>query len=345
MKKRLLSMTLAGVMAAGMLAGCGSSGSTDTKGSAASSGSGDYYLDFVFKTTSNEYTQYLMAGVKAAAKDLGVQADMKGATSETSYDEQQNMIETDLNSGKYDALITAPLQGDTVATLIQDVDTPVFAIDGDFQSDKKISFIGISQFNAAESGGEAAVEAAKKAGWKELNAICIAGVRGDEAAEDRKNGYKEGVEANGGTFLDDEVQYADSVADKAVNSMEAIMQNHPEGIAMILCHNDDCAMAAARAAKNNEAYKDTIFVGIDGNISACESILNGEETMTVASDTYGTGYNAVVTAVDYLNGKDVDSFVESDVQIVTKDNAQEHMDKLKKQLASLDKSEIGSAAE
>lgn len=345
MKKRLLSMTLAGVMAVGMLTGCNSSGSTGAKGSADSSGSGDYYLDFVFKTTSNEYTQYLMAGVKAAANDLGVQADMKGATSETSYDEQQNMIETDLNSNKYDALITAPLQGDTVATLIQDTDTPVFAIDGDFESDKKISFIGISQFNAAKSGGEAAVEAAKKAGWNDLNAICIAGVRGDEAAEDRKNGYKEGVEASGGTFLEDEVQYADSVADKAVNSMEAIMQNHPEGVAMILCHNDDCAMAAARAAKGNDAFKDTIFVGIDGNISACESILNGEETMTVASGTYGTGYNAVVVAVDYLNGKNVEGFVESDVQIVTKDNAQEHMDKLKKQLASLDKSDIGSAAE
>ena len=67
--------------------------------------------------------------------------------------------------------------------------------------------------------------------------------------------------------------------------------------------------------------------------------------MTVASDTYGTGYNAVVAAVDYLNGKNVEGFVESDVQIVTKDNAQEHMDKLKKQLASLDKSDIGSAAE
>ena len=34
--------------------------------------------------------------------------------------------------------------------------------------------------------------------------------------------------------------------------MEAIMQNHPEGIAIICANNDDMAMAAARAAAARE---------------------------------------------------------------------------------------------
>ena len=95
-------------------------------------------------------------------------------------------------------------------------------------------------------------------------------------------GYKKGIEEAGGTFLDAEVQYADAVADKAVSSMEAIMQNHPEGIAIICANNDDMAMAAARAAKGNPAYENTIFLGFDGIQSACKAILNGELTMSVA---------------------------------------------------------------
>jgi ABC-type sugar transport system substrate-binding protein len=41
-----------------------------------------------------------------------VKVDVKGATSETAYDEQQNMIETDLNADGYDGFVIAPLQAD-----------------------------------------------------------------------------------------------------------------------------------------------------------------------------------------------------------------------------------------
>lgn len=342
MWRRFGAAAMASAICMGALAGCGGSSDNSTTagtGSAAAStstGSNDYSIDFVFKTTSNEYTQYMMAGAQAAADELGVSIDMKGATSETSYDEQQNMIETDLNANKYDAMVIAPLQGDLVATLVSNTDLPIFAIDTDFESDKKISFIGIGQADAAAEGGKAAVEAAKEAGWEEINAICIAGVQGDSTAEARKSGYQKGIEAAGGTFLEDEMQYADAVADKAVNSMEAIMQNHPEGIAIIVCHNDDCAMAAARAAQDNEAYKNTIFVGFDGNSSACESVLNGEETMTVAQGGYEQGYNAVYAAVDYLNGKDVESFIDCGTEVITQDTAQARLDKLAEQMEGFD---------
>ena len=82
-------------------------------------------------------------------------------------------------------------------------------------------------------GGEAAVEAAKEAGWDTITAIGIAGVQGDSTSEARMGGYKKGVEKAGGTYLDAETQYADGVSDKAVTAMEAIIQSHPEGIAIV----------------------------------------------------------------------------------------------------------------
>ena len=354
MCRKFGALALVSAMCVASLAGCGSSSdlsddsssSSDSSGSSDSSsdesGSGDYTIDVVFKTTSNEYTKYLMAGCQAAADDLGVSIDMKGATSETAYDEQQNMIETDLASGKYDALIVAPLQGDLVATLIQNVDIPVFAIDTDFDSDKKVALIGCGQQDAAKMGAEAAYEAAKEAGWDEVNLVCLAGVQGDSTAEARKNGYQEGVEESGGTFLEDEVQYTDAVADKAVNCMEAIMQNHPEGVAIVACHNDDCAIAAARAAKDNEAFKNTIFLGFDGISSACQSILDGEETMTIAQNPYDQGYAAIETAVKKLKGEEVDSFINTQAEIVTKENAQENLEKMNAYLEGLDTTDSAS---
>ena len=122
-----------------MLAGCGSSSdSTGGNGSQAEGGDGNYNISIVFKTTSNEYTQYMMAGAEKAAAETGAVLDMKGATSETAYDEQQNMIETDLHANKYDAMIIAPLQGDMASTLVSGTDMPIFAIDTDFNAPEKI---------------------------------------------------------------------------------------------------------------------------------------------------------------------------------------------------------------
>lgn len=336
MKKRIVAMTLAAMMAATAFAGCGekkeeaaASSAAEEAEAEAPAADGDLTIDVILKTTAAEYWQYVMAGANAAGEELGVTVEVKGATSETAYDEQLNMIETDLNSGAYDVIIISPLQGDQVATQIASTDIPVFALDTKINSDQIISFIGTGNEEAAKLGAAAAVEAAKAAGWEEIKCIEIAGVQGDETNTARMNGYKAGVNENGGEFLEDEVQYADAVADKAVTSMEAIMQTHPEGIAIICANNDDMAMAAARAAKGNEAYANTIFLGFNGDRAACEAILAGEETMSVIQDAYGMGYKAVKAAVDYLGGAELDSFIDSGSGVVTMDTAQERLDELK----------------
>ena len=191
-----------------------------------------------------------------------------------------------------------------------------------------LSFVGTGNEMAAQMGGEAAVEAAKAAGWTEIKAIMIAGVQGDSTAEARKNGYKAGIESAGGEFLENEIQYANAVADQAVTCMEAILQNHPEGIAIIVSSNDDMAIAAARTAAGDPAYANTIFCGFDGIQSACEAILAGDETMSVAQEAYDMGYKAVEAAVKAVNGETLDAFIDSGCSIVDSSNAQERMDTL-----------------
>ena len=335
MKKRLLSIALAGVMTAGCLTGCGSSGGDTAAGGDSGSGSssgGDYKISVILKTTSAEYWQYVKAGAEAYGEENGVSIEEKGPTSETAYDEQQNMIETDLNSGAYDALVIAPLQGDQIATLIKGTEMPILAVDTNIDAPEVLSFIGTGNEEAAALGGKTAVEAAKEAGWEEIKAIEICGVQGDSTNTARYEGYKKGINEAGGEFLESETQYADAVADKAVTCMEAIMQTHPEGVAIICANNDDMAMAAARAAKGNKAYENTIFLGFNGDRAACEAILAGNETMSVVQDAYGMGYKAAEAAVAALNGEELDEFIDSGTGVVTKENVQERLDELDKYL-------------
>ncbi|MFR4261445.1 MAG: sugar ABC transporter substrate-binding protein [Butyricicoccaceae bacterium] len=280
-----------------------------------------------------EVVSYVGTGNEAAAKKGAIAAvEVKGPSSETAFDEMQNMIETDLSSGTYDGIVISPLQSDTAAQLVSGTKLPIVAIDTNFDAPEVVSYVGTGNEAAAKKGAIAAVEAAKKAGWDEVKCIEIAGVQGDETCAARMKGYEEGVNEAGGEFLTSEVQYADATADRATTAMEAIMQTHPEGIAIICAHNDDTAMAAARAAKGHDAYKNTIFLGFNGDRAACEAILAGQMTMSVAQMAYEMGYKAVETMVQALDGETVDEFVDSGSDVVTPDNAQERLDTLKTQL-------------
>ncbi|EOQ36279.1 sugar ABC transporter substrate-binding protein [Butyricicoccus pullicaecorum] len=337
-KKRVLAAVLSGMFMIGSFAGCGGGTTTDSTADSQNTTAtetttkdrSDMTIKVVLKTLASEYWQYVQTGCKAAGRDLGVNVEVLGATSETAYEEQIQIIETTLNASDTDAMVVAPLQADSVANQIANTSIPVVAIDTQVDSDKVLSFVGFDNEEMAELGGKAAAEAAKEAGWTEITAIGIAGVQGDSTSEARMKGYQAGIEASGGTFLMDELQYANSTADQAVTCMEAIVQNHPEGVSIIFANNDDMAIAAKRVVEGNPAYENTIFCGCGGNTAAMEAILNGEETMTVAVDGYDVGYRGVQAAVEALEGKTPEKFIASPATIVTIENAEEHLAEVQK---------------
>ena len=332
-KKRWMAAALAGAMALTLTA-CGgtddTAASTDDSTSTAESSGDVKKISVIMKTSSAEYWQYIKAGAEAYdAEHDDVEVSIKGPTSETAFEEQMSMIETDINTADFDAYVIAPLQPDTVKTLIAGETRPVVALDSNIEGAPEVkTFVGTGNEAAAKQGMEAAVEAAKAAGWTEIKAIEICGVQGEPTNEARKAGYIAGIEENGCDFLEEETQYADATADRAVNCMEAIIQTHPEGVAIICANNDDMAIAAARTAAGNPAYENTIFLGFDGVKSACESILNGELTMAAAQDPYNMAYQAVDAAVQLIDGAELPEFIDSCSSVVTADNAQERLDTL-----------------
>ena len=167
-KKRVLAMLLAGAMALSMTACGGNSASTDgssNDGGASASG-GSYKVSVILKTLAAEYWQYVKSGAEDYASEHSdkVTVEVKGPSSETAFDEMQNMIETDLSSGSYDGVIISPLQSDTAAQLVSGTKLPIVAIDTNFTAPEVKSFVGTGNEAAAKKGGEAAVEAAKAAG-------------------------------------------------------------------------------------------------------------------------------------------------------------------------------------
>ena len=62
-----------------------------------------------------------------------------------------------------------------------------------------------------------------------------------------------------------EVQYTDTMPDKAAAAMEAVIQKYPNGVDAVLSIADDMALAAAKVIKDsgNTNYADTVLCGFD----------------------------------------------------------------------------------
>ena len=230
------------------------------------------------------------------------------------------MIETVLHNDGIDAVVLAPLQSSSATALAETADKPIIALDTDFTSDKKLSFVGTGNEAAAKSGGLAAMKKAKANGADKPQAVILTGAQGDETHEARLRGYRSAVEHAGGTVL--EVQYCDAQPDRAAAAMEAVMQKYPQGVDALLVTSDDMALAAIKCIwdNNSAAYQKTVICGFDGNQAAVEALDRGELTVDIAQQGYEMGYKAVEAALDALEVKSVESVIDSGSEVTTADN-------------------------
>lgn len=107
MKQRIAALLLAGLMLLSLSA-CGGGGDSSAGGSSGDK-EGAYKMSVILKTTASEHWQLIMAGCrKFESEHPDVVIDITGPANETSYDDQQNMIETTLNNSEVDAIIIAP---------------------------------------------------------------------------------------------------------------------------------------------------------------------------------------------------------------------------------------------
>ncbi|PKG24796.1 sugar ABC transporter substrate-binding protein [Niallia nealsonii] len=311
MKK--FGLILASIGLAAAMAGC----SKDT--SSSSGGNDNESVAVVLKTLSSPYWKYVEAGAKAAGKDLGTDVTIVGPASESQIMEQVNMIEDSLNQG-IGALVVSPSQPDTVVPVLEQAkqsDVPVLLIDTDADFSDKESFIGTDNLTAGKEGGKLLASMLKKGDKVAL----IAGALGNSAMDQRVKGAKEALEEAGMAIVAE--QPADSDKTKANTVMENILQKNAD-IKGVFSANDDMAIGALRAAESKGLS--IPIIGTDGTVEAIQSVIDGKLAGTIAQNPYEMGYQGVENAVKTIKGEKIDARIDSGIDVITKENAQEKLE-------------------
>ncbi len=91
----------------------------------------------------------------------------------------------------------------------------------------------------------------------------------------------------------------------AKEHMEFVLDSTNENIDAIICAND--ALAGAVASLLAERKMELVITGQDAEISACQRIVEGKQTMTVYKDVRLLAKQAAKMAVDIVNRKDINT--------------------------------------
>ena len=347
MKKKLLGLTMAVIMAASLV-GCGSGDSQQASGNApaadnaaaynaaeapeaaenageaetsadASAGgeinTADITLAYVPTTMNNPFWSAMMGGITSQMEAKGMDPATQLVTVDADSDQatMNNYVYDLINQG-VDAIILAPMDCTAVTEALQacaDANIPVINVDTAVdRTDLVISVVASDNYGA---GVQCAEDMMKK--LEKGSKIYVMNQPSGSACVQREQG-----------FLDTAGDYfqilgtSDTSGDTATTlpvAEDAITAD--KDIAGFFCINDMAALGCVQACA--AAGRDDIVVyGVDGNPDFMGYVGDGSATGSSAQQPSVIGSNAVDAALAYLAGETVETEIVVPVTLITQDN-------------------------
>ena len=313
--KKLLSLTLAVVMALGLVA-CGTAGGGETA---------DKTIAVIAKGETHAFWQAVKAGAEAAGAEAGYAVTFRGPTAESEefVGSQREMVQAALNNASTKAIVLATIGlgfADEL-TAAYDKGLPVVEFDSGLYSggaditEGKDPTIGSV---ATNNKAAAAVVAENFYAYLKTNGLAVEGykvgiIQHDSTATgiDRAGGFKEKIEELAkadGIALDINVQVKANNAGEYKLGLTALKDWGAQSIFMT---NEGVVNEVFPEISDNAAtYKDILFCGFDAGTNQYTWMKDAGATYallvgSVAQDSYNIGFESVKMAIAKLDGKEV----------------------------------------
>ncbi|WP_072524194.1 sugar-binding protein [Clostridium sp. Marseille-P3244] len=321
MKKRIMSVLLAGLITAGMLAGCQKtateSNGTDTEQAGTEDSSkAKYNYTFVSPLINHEYWMTVDEGIQAEAEATGVSVNTIGET-KVDVDAMTKYIDSAIAS-KVDGIITMALSPSALGPAIdraEDAGIPVILIDTDAPDSKREAYVGTSNYDAGKEAGEAMIEAT--GGNAKIGII-----RGSESQEtdtDRIQGFEDAIAEEADMEIID-IQACDSDMLTATQKVQDMLRAYPE-ITAIFGSEGTGAVAAGKILVEQGREGEITVIGFDDTDECLDYIRQGVVYGTIAQKPNYMGKMAVDMLNQLNDGEELEeTLIDSGVTLVTADN-------------------------
>ncbi|WP_078409877.1 sugar ABC transporter substrate-binding protein [Priestia abyssalis] len=280
----------------------------------------------VLKSLNAEYWEIFDEGVKKGFEDFNIDGRVLAPDSEYRITQQTNILKDVLKQNP-DALIVATSHPSAVIPILTEYHKkhiPVLIADTDVGWKDQTSYIGTNNPLLGKVGGE--LLASMLYPGDQVALISNESASG-RVARERIQGAKEALETVGIEIVKEQQRGGDFGNGNSV--METLLQNHPD-IKGVYATTDNLALDALKVIE--EKGLEIPVVGADGVTKMMEYIESGILNATVAQNPYDMGYISVEQALKAIKGENVEKRVDSGVDIITEDNAQDKLEFLEKTL-------------
>ncbi|MFT3984122.1 MAG: substrate-binding domain-containing protein [Lachnospiraceae bacterium] len=343
MKKKLVAAMMAAVLAFGLTA-CGTAATTPAEpettdeavteepaaeeaapeeSAETAEGAGTYVIGYSPATLNNAFWLAVEDGVKQAISEKG--ADVKLVEVDANGDQSiMNDRISDLISSGIDALLLAPADSTACTSALEQLDAagvPVINFDTPVDAaDLVKTIIASNNYNAGYVVG---VDAASK--MEDGAKVLVLHSPRASACVQRYDGFIAAMDESGKKYT--VVNVLDGKGDQETSlgiTADAIVAD-PD-LSIIFAVNDPSAMGAVNAIEQSSvtlANKIMVY-GVDGNPDAKMMVKNGQMEGTGAQSPETLGYDSMMAAFDFLEGKTLEKEVVVDTFLISADNVDEY---------------------
>lgn len=253
-------------------------------------------------------------GIDEAAKEFGVQVRISGPRFEKEINRQINIMDAVIDENP-PLIVLAASDYKRLVDSVEKADSlgiPLITIDSGVDSKVPVSFIAT---NNVDAGNKAGKEMKRLIAENERKTIAIVShIKETATAIDREKGVRDalvGEDIIGTWFCDVEQEKAYLI------TMDLLKDRSIGGIVAL---NEVAALGVARAIDESEASDRVFVVGFDNAVRELAYLEEGIIKATVVQRPYNMGYLSIKTAVEYLKGNEVDTFMDTGSILITKDN-------------------------
>jgi ribose transport system substrate-binding protein len=260
------------------------------------------------------FWQTVKDGAESASKDLDVDVTVLGPISETQVDEQIRIVR-DAIQAKPDAIVLAAADYDRLVPVAREVKAagiPLVTIDSFINSNDADTKIGTDNYEAGQKAGAALMEQLSPGN----RVVIMSYIQGASTAIDRESGVRD--------FLQEKAEiegtvYSSGEADIAYEQAIRLLHTEPE-VKGIVALNDPTTIGAARALSELGREGDVALIGFDNSQSVLEFVQADVVRATVVQKPFNMGYLGIKVALELIEGKPADPFIDTGSQVINRGN-------------------------
>ncbi|CAK7258534.1 ABC transporter substrate-binding protein [Shinella yambaruensis] len=281
----------------------------------------DVTIPIIVKDTTSFYWQIVLAGARAAGKDLGVNVPELGAQSESDINGQISILENAVAGGPA-AVVISPTEFKALGKPVDEAakSVPIIGIDSGADSKAFTSFLTTDNVQGGRIAADGLAAAIKAATGKEEGEIAIiTSLPGVGSLDQRREGFLDQVKTKypGLTVVAD--KYADGQATTGLNMMTDLITANPNLVG-VFASNLIMAQGVGQAIAENKLGDKIKVIGFDSDEKTVGFLKEGVLAGLVVQDPYRMGYDGVKTALAVSKGEKVEAFVDTGANLVTQEN-------------------------